>query len=61
MDISKLDEIERAVNDAVKAFGRIDILINNSGVAGDAPVTNMTSEKWDSVMDVNLKGHVFLH
>jgi 2-deoxy-D-gluconate 3-dehydrogenase len=59
MDISKLDEIERAVSDAVKAFGRIDILINNSGIAGETPVLDMTPEKWDRVMDVNLKGHVF--
>lgn len=59
MDISKLEEIERSVNDAVKAFGRIDILINNSGIAGDVPVAQMTPEKWDSVIDVNLKGHVF--
>jgi NAD(P)-dependent dehydrogenase (short-subunit alcohol dehydrogenase family) len=59
MDISKLDEIERAVNDAVKAFGRIDILINNSGIPGDTPVADMTPDKWDRVMDVNLRGHVF--
>lgn len=59
MDISKLDEIEKAVNDAVKALDRIDILINNSGIAGDTPVAEMTPEKWDRVMDVNLKGHLF--
>lgn len=59
MDISKLEDIERAVSDAVKAFGRIDILINNSGIAGESPVVDMTPEKWDQVMDVNLKGHVF--
>ncbi len=59
MDIAKLDEIESAVNDAIKAFGRIDILFNNSGIAGETPVVDMTPEKWDRVMDVNLKGHVF--
>lgn len=59
MDVAKLDDIERAVNDAIKAFGRIDILINNSGIAGDTPVADMTPEKWDRVMDVNLRGHVF--
>ena len=59
MDIAKLEEIERAVNQAVKAFGRIDILINNSGIAGESPVADLTPEKWDRVIDVNLKGHVF--
>jgi len=59
MDITKLDDIERAVSETVKSFGRIDILINNSGIAGDTPVAEMTPEKWDRVMDINLKGHVF--
>jgi NAD(P)-dependent dehydrogenase (short-subunit alcohol dehydrogenase family) len=59
MDISKLDEIEKAVSGAIRGFGRIDILINNSGIAGESPVIDMTPEKWDRVMDVNLKGHVF--
>jgi NAD(P)-dependent dehydrogenase (short-subunit alcohol dehydrogenase family) len=59
MDIAKLDEIEKAVRTAKQAFGRIDILINNSGMAGETPVVEMTEEKWDRVMDVNLKGHVF--
>jgi NAD(P)-dependent dehydrogenase (short-subunit alcohol dehydrogenase family) len=59
MDISKLDEIEKAVSKAIRGFGRIDILINNSGIAGESPVIDMTPEKWDRVMDVNLKGHIF--
>jgi 2-deoxy-D-gluconate 3-dehydrogenase len=59
MDIAKLDEIEKAVGKAIGGLGRIDILINNSGIAGEAPVAEMTEEKWDRVMDVNLKGHVF--
>jgi len=59
MDISKLDEIEKTVSKAISGFGRIDILINNSGIAGESSVAEMTEEKWDRVMDVNLKGHVF--
>jgi len=59
MDISKLEDIDRAVEAAVKTFGRVDILINNSGIAGESPVAEMTPEKWDRVMDVNLRGHVF--
>ena len=59
MDLTRLEEIEKAVNDTVKAFGRIDILINNSGISGESPVIDLTPEKWDQVMEVNLKGHVF--
>jgi NAD(P)-dependent dehydrogenase (short-subunit alcohol dehydrogenase family) len=59
MDISNIDDIEKAVDDAAKALGRIDILINNAGIAGESPVTEMAAETWDRVMGVNLRGHVF--
>jgi 2-deoxy-D-gluconate 3-dehydrogenase len=59
MDISNIDDIEKAVNSALKTFGRIDILINNAGIAGEKPVIEMTAEIWDAVMGINLRGHVF--
>ncbi len=59
MDISKIDDIEKAVHGVAKAFGRIDILINNAGIAAESPVIEMTVETWDRVMNVNLRGHVF--
>jgi 2-deoxy-D-gluconate 3-dehydrogenase len=59
MDLTKMEDIEKAVKDTVRAFGRIDILINNSGISGESPVVDLTPEKWNQVMDVNLKGHVF--
>jgi 2-deoxy-D-gluconate 3-dehydrogenase len=59
MDISNIDAIEKAVDDAARTFGRIDILINNAGVAqGEKAVIEMTAETWDRVMRVNLRGHV---
>jgi NAD(P)-dependent dehydrogenase (short-subunit alcohol dehydrogenase family) len=59
MDISDIGDIETAVDDAIKAFGRIDILINNAGIAEERPVIELTPETWDRIMEVNLKGHVF--
>ncbi len=59
VDISKLADIERTVDQAVKAFGRIDILVNNFGIAGEVPVGDMTPGKYEQVMGVNLKSHVF--
>ena len=47
---------ERMVADAVDAFGRIDIVVNNAGIVRDAIFHKMTEEDWDAVVDVHLKG-----
>lgn len=39
-----------------RAFGRIDILVANSGIQQDAPFQEMTLEQWQRVLDVNLTG-----
>jgi 3-oxoacyl-[acyl-carrier protein] reductase len=44
------------VESALGRFGRIDILINNAGIARDKLILRMTEEDWDAVLDVNLKG-----
>ena len=49
-------EVARAVDGAVAAFGKIDILFNNAGIAAYALAHEMTEEQWDAVLDVNLKG-----
>lgn len=55
-DVTKPDEVERAVQQTVERFGRIDILVNNAGICIHENAENMTDEQWDAVMDVNLKG-----
>jgi NAD(P)-dependent dehydrogenase (short-subunit alcohol dehydrogenase family)/putative sterol carrier protein len=47
---------EALVEAAMKAFGRLDILINNAGILRDKTLVKMDSETWDAVMDVHLKG-----
>ena len=56
-DITKTDEIDILVDDVIKAFDHIDVLVNNSGIGGsEKPILKMTEEDWDRVTDTNLKG-----
>ena len=48
---------ERMVQQAVDAFGGLDVLINNAGILRDKMSFNMDEAEWDSVIDVHLKGH----
>lgn len=50
---------ERVVSDACARFGRIDVLVNNAGIAHSSSVLDITVEEWDRVMAVNARG-VFL-
>ncbi|MGF7162020.1 NAD(P)-dependent dehydrogenase (short-subunit alcohol dehydrogenase family) [Rhodoligotrophos appendicifer] len=58
-DVSKSDDVERAVNACLAAFGRIDILVNNVGVVRLGGVVELSEEDWDRANAINLKS-VFL-
>ncbi len=55
-DISKWDNIDATISDAVKAHGRLDILVNNAATYNGLRCHNTPEDLWDMVMDVNLKG-----
>jgi len=55
-DVRKAAECERAVNETVKAFGRIDILFNNAGIFYPHNAIECSEEEWDEQIDINLKG-----
>ena len=56
VNTAKYEEVERATQDVIKQFGRIDVLINNAGITRDATLQKMTAENWQQVLDVNLTG-----
>jgi NAD(P)-dependent dehydrogenase (short-subunit alcohol dehydrogenase family) len=59
-DIARADEIARAVDATVAAFGGLDILVNNAGVMFEKTVEEMSEEDWDGMMTVNLKAPFLL-
>ncbi|MCL4297379.1 MAG: 3-oxoacyl-ACP reductase FabG [Anaerolineae bacterium] len=59
MDMTRLDQIRRAVEQAVAHFGRIDILLNNAGVGPSNPAEQVREEDFDFTLGVNLKGTYF--
>ncbi|WP_291726477.1 glucose 1-dehydrogenase [Bernardetia sp.] len=59
-DISVSEDRKLLVAETVKAFGKIDILYINSGIAKAAPIEQMTEEMYDEVLAINLKGPYFL-
>ncbi|MCR9253241.1 MAG: 3-oxoacyl-ACP reductase FabG [bacterium] len=50
------NETESAINQVLKDFGKVDILINNAGITRDATIKKMTFEQWEQVIGVNLTG-----
>lgn len=48
--------VQKMVDDTIKTFGTLDIMVNNAAITRDAILHKMTGEQWDQVIDVNLKG-----
>ncbi|MTE27987.1 SDR family oxidoreductase [Winogradskyella ouciana] len=55
-DVRQLDSQEEAVNQALKTFGQLDIVIANAGLGHFGSIEDLTSEQWNQVIDTNLTG-----
>ena len=60
MDVTRGAEIEAAVAEAERTFGRIDILVNNAGIGPPNPAESVTEADFDQTLAVNLKGTFFV-
>lgn len=59
-DLMKIDKVGIIVEEAVEAFGHVDILLNNAGTIRREDAINFTEKDWDDVMNLNLKTVFFL-
>jgi NADP-dependent 3-hydroxy acid dehydrogenase YdfG len=58
-DVTKREQVEQLVDSAVKAFGRVDVMINNAGLMPSSMLDRLKVDDWDRMIDVNLKGVLY--
>lgn len=59
MDMTRLDQISRAISETAAHYGRLDILVNNAGLGPENLAENVREEDFDLTLQVNLKGTFF--
>jgi len=59
-DVSDPNACEESVSRITKEYGEINVLVNNAGICDDAPLSQMTIEQWQRVIDVNLNGVFYM-
>jgi NAD(P)-dependent dehydrogenase (short-subunit alcohol dehydrogenase family) len=60
MDVTKLPEAYAAIDAAIAAFGKLDILVNNVGGGTEGPIENFTEAEFDLTIDLNVKASFFI-
>lgn len=58
-DVTQREQVKNLVDSTVRAFGRIDVMINNAGVMPQSLLENLKVDEWDEMIDVNIKGVLY--
>ena len=58
-DVSKVDDVQRMIDTAISAYGRLDIMVNNAGIETRTSVLDTTEDQYDKVLSINLKSAFF--
>ena len=56
VDVTNKEKVDKMIDEAVKSFGQLDIIVNNAGITADNTLLKMKENEWDRVINVNLKG-----
>ncbi|USX13401.1 SDR family oxidoreductase [Oxalobacteraceae bacterium OTU3CAMAD1] len=59
LDVTDKKQVEAVVAAAVADFGKLDVLINNAGLMPIRPMSEVNTDEWDAMIDVNLKGTLY--
>ena len=58
-DVSRLDDVQGLVGETLQRFGRLDVLVNNAGIAPEGKITEASVDDWRQVMAIDLDGVFF--
>jgi NADP-dependent 3-hydroxy acid dehydrogenase YdfG len=58
-DVTQADQVKRLVEGGVKAFGRVDVMLNNAGLMPHSPLERLKIDDWNRTIDVNIKGVLY--
>lgn len=58
-DVTSEQEVDRLIEQTIRQYGRLDVLVNNAGIWGGARIAEMSTEIFDEVINVNLRGTFF--
>ena len=58
-DVANYSQVKHLVDHAVKAHGRVDVVLNNAGLMPHSPLDRLKIEDWDRMIDVNIKGVLY--